>query len=132
MKTVYNYYKSTLEDYNVFKGISCDVESLLDKSEFDDKVKELQHIRHTTVATALEEYLSTVHSVNISNLRKQIQNCNNFKIKDPFDKFKSFSYRQGDSRYTEYYFGDERILTAYSDGYVYYGGWKSMYREFTC
>lgn len=127
MKNVYNYCKSTLSDYNVFKGISRDVEYLLDNSKFDEKVSELQHIRHTAVEGALEDYLSTVHNVNIGNLRKQVQNCNNFKIKEPFNKFRAFSHRQGDSQYTEYYFGDERILTAYSDGYIYYGGWKAMY-----
>lgn len=121
-----------MENYNSFKGLSSEVESMLDNTKFNAAVEDIQDIRHITAASALEEYLSTVHNVNIPNIKKQMQNCNNFKIKEPFDKFKSFSYRQGDSLYTEYYFGDERILTAYSDGYVYYGGWKSMYKEFTC
>ena len=118
----------SVEDvYNVFKGISRDIGYLLDDSNIDEKVRTVQVSQHLAVEEALEEYLSTVHSVNIGNLRKQVQNCNNFKIKEPFNKFRAFSHRQGDSQYTEYYFGDERILTAYSDGYIYYGGWKAMY-----
>lgn len=132
MKNVYNYYKATLSDYNVFKGISSAVEHLLDNSKFDEKVTELQHTRYTAVEVALEDYLYTVHNINIANLRKQVQNCNNFKTKEPFNKFRAFSHRQGDSQYTDYYFGDERILTAYSDGYIYYGAWKAMQHGFCC
>ena len=125
MKNVYKFYKGTLEDYNAFKGISRDIESLLDNSKFEGEVSELQQIKHITAANALEEYLSTVHNVNIPNTKKQMQNCNNFKIKEPFNKFRSFSYQKQGRCCTDYYFEEERVLTAYSDGYVCYGGWKS-------
>lgn len=122
MENIYNYYKSTLEDYNSFQGIS---DYVLDNSVFHEKVKECQDNRHSAVEQALKDYLYSVHNVNSDNIRKQVRNCKNFRTKWT-NKFRAFYHRQGDSQYTDYYFGDERILTAYSNGYICYGEWKAM------
>lgn len=98
-------------------------ESLLDNSLFEEVKHSITAQYYDNIESALKEYFEKVHNLDYNTWQKQYLNTNNFRLKEDCP-VRSYNFRG--SGYTDYYFENERIFTIYSDGYVYYGGWRTL------